>query len=328
MERSLLHSLELLTGNRQILAKSFRAEYNSLLILAAGMYASKNAIADPEKIRKSTALIKSKTNNFSTFRSSPTRFCTATMLSLEPEPEKTFDRVLSVYGLLRKNFSPSFYLASSAYMLASCNTESEIRTSVGAMHDFYRMMKSDHSFLTTGESIIYAALAAASGISKKEFHEKTEIAYLKLKGFFPASSRLLCSYLIALSPYSEDYGFERTVMLYERLRAKGLRYGKHHELPMLTLLALTGEDVGKLASEMKEINCYLRAHRGFGASLGTSQRLMFAALRICADRATDGNTSDSIAINGAAAEMLARQQAATMAAIASSTVVVVSASSN
>lgn len=329
MEKNLLHDLELLTGNRQILARNFRTEYNSLLIFAAGMYASGNAIADPKKIKKSVSLIKSKTHTFSTFRNSHMRFCTATMLSLDREPEKRLDRVLTVYGMLRKSFSPSFYLASSAYMLSFGGGCGDLRQTVGAMYDFYRMMKADHSFLTTGESIIYAALASLSGISRKDFHERSEIAYLKLKGFFPASSRLLCSYLIALSPYSEDYGFERTVMLYERLRAEKLRYGKYHELPVLTVLALTDGNIAEIAKEVKEVNDYLRAFRGFGASLGSKQRLMFSATRLCAARSLSGKpVADNIAMNGTYAAILSQQQAAVMAAVAASSVNVAAASSN
>jgi len=328
MEKKLLHDLELLTGNRQILAKSFRTEYNSLLILAAGMYASENAIADPGKIRQSATLIKSKTHFFSTFRNSPMRFCTATMLSLDPAPERMFDRVHSVYGMLRKSFSPSFYLASAAYMLACESDARGLPDAVGAMHDFYHMMKADHSFLTTGESMIYAALASSSGISKRDFHERTEIAYLKLKGFFPASSRLLCSYLIALSPHSENYGFERTVMLYERLRAEKLRYGKYHELPVLTLLALTGDDIGELAAEMKEVNDYLKEHRGFGASLGSAQRLMFSAMRLCTVKSGESEAlSKNITMSSTGAVILA-QQAAVMAAVAASAAAAAAASSN
>ena len=329
MEKNLLHDLELLTGNRQILAKSFRTEYNSLLIFSAGMYASKNAIADPEKIRRSVSLIKSKTHSFSTFRNTHMRFCTATMLSLECAPEKSFNRVLSVYEALRKSFSPSFYLALSAYMLAMEGGNCDINRTAESMHGFYSMMKADHSFLTTGESIIYAALASLSGISGKDFHERTEIAYLKMKGFFPASSRLLCSYLIALSPFSEDYGFERTVMLYERLRAEKLRYGKYHELPVLTALALTNGDITVLAKEVKEVNDYLRTFRGFGASLGSTQRLMFSATRLCTVKSlSDGPAPRSIAMNGTCAAILSQQQAAVMAAVAVSAVNVAAASSN
>lgn len=328
MDKKLLHDLELLTGNRQILAKSFRTEYNSLLILSAGMYASANAIADPDKIRKSAALIKNRTHFFSTFRNSPMRFCTASMLSLTPEPAKMFDRVLAAYEILRKSFSPSFYLASAAYMLACGNDTDDLPDAIESMHGFYRMMKADHSFLTTGESIIYAVLASASGMSKKDFRERTEIAYLKLKGFFPASSRLLCSYLIALSTHNEDYGFERTVMLYERLRADGLRYGKHHEMPVLALLALTGDDIGTLASEMREVNDYLKEHRGFGVSLGSAQRLMFSATRLCTVKhETSDALSRSIAISSTGAVILA-QQAAVMAAVVASSAAAAAASSN
>lgn len=132
-------------------------------------------------------------------------------------------------------------------------------------------------------------LAATSDVSVKEFHERTEIIYLKLRGFFPASSRLRASYLAAIPKKDEQESFERLVMLYGSLRAEGLRFGKRHELPFLALLALTDEDIDAITDDMVQANEYLRGQRGFGASIGARSRLAFAAFCLAQSYGKDEN---------------------------------------
>lgn len=301
MREDLRHRLELLVGNRQILSERYASAWGNLpRTLAASIFASGNAIADPARLRRSLSLLKQNTAPTSAFRNAVPRLYIAANLALDPFPAEKLASVLATYGKLRAHFAPSAYLAISSYLLDGKDTDTVART-----YAFYRVMKDAHPFLVTGKSIPYAALTSTSDVSDKEFRERTEITYLKLRGSFPASSRLFASYLTAISKKDEQECFERLVVLFESLRAEGLRFGKRHELPLLALFALTDEDIDTVTDEMVQADEYLRSQRGFGASIGARSRLAFAAICLCQSY----KNGESSQINALAAAAIASKLA-------------------
>ena len=86
-------------------------------------------------------------------------------------------------------------------------------------------------------------------------------------------------HILALSEGSPRYKTDRLIGLFEALRARGVKYGKSYELPVLAALSVLEPDQSEAVSDILRADEFLSAQKGYGFwGLDKRTRLMHAAM--------------------------------------------------
>lgn len=318
MTDSLRGRCELLVENQKAMRKHFKLEYSAIHTVCASIYASELALLNPNKIRSCLNLIKSRTAVFSQFRS-VSGFPIATMLSLDKDANTQLTEALEVYSALRKEFAASAYLPTVAYTMSKHSRSAAVRAR--RIKEIYKKMRANHPFIVSSDDILYAALFAAHGYTIKSIEKSYGEGLACLKGSFNRNSIQIISNILLLGGGATKEKFTRVKSIYEKLKIKGFRYGKAHEMSLIATLALTDASEDELANLIIEVNDYLKQYSEFGWTMGQRLRLMHSALIICAEySSTEKAVTFGSTVTGITSMILAQQAslAASISASASS----------
>ena len=305
-------------ANYERVRRAHRMEYHLLHALTAYCAAERDRDLDLDAIKDAERLLKDNTGPFSSFRSA-VRLIYAGALSLESDPSTVFDRVLEAHAALKAVFFPSSYLPMAAFALARAGREGAYEETARLTRTIYDAMKDDHPFLTGGEDIPFAALAACRGLSAPAASAGVESAYTVLRqGLGAANGVQTAAQTLSLS--EDPVAAARTLLrLWQELKEKKRPFGRDTELIGLAALALCETPDAALVCEIDDD---LRRRRGFGNwTLGARQRRMYAALLASLGNEGGGSRDFTVATVLAAAttRMIAQRQAETAAVVASST---------
>ena len=226
-----------------------------------------------------------------------------------------------VYGLLKKDFWGSVYLPMAAMIIAQMENHNEYEPIAVRTRILYERMKSEHPFLTSGEDSALCALMALSDKSDDNLIHDAEACYRILKPyFFSGNAVQSLSHILALCDGQAEEKCERTIILFNKLKAAGHKYGTEYELPTLGVLAMTDGDADEIIREMIEIDAWLSTQSGFGffSSISKKQRLMYVGILAQKDFAQNG-TMETAAINSTISLILAQEVAMCAAVTASAT---------
>jgi hypothetical protein len=227
-------------------------------------------------------LVRSRTGAFSAFRGMPL-LKISTLLSTSLMPDSDFERVQKQYETFRQaGFGNSSYLAEAAFWPLLYGETLELETCQTA-NDMLAAQRKAHPFLDAQPGYGYALCLAAAGAGAAAAHAETEHGYALLKKKFPAAGT---SYALArvlmLGQGGMAHHCERVIALYDALRARGLKYGRYHELPLLGLFSLLPQDAEALAEGIAQADERLKLEKGFKSwTTGQANRLLFS-LGLCA----------------------------------------------
>ena len=245
MTDSLKMQCELLTENQLILKKALSFESAYIIQLVSCIYAHEKSLADPVKIKEALALIKRKTCAFSQFRAS-VKTLLAAIISLDPEPEKLFDKILSKHDDLKVHFRSSTYLPYAAYLLAKHGD-----TSLEAIKEYFKALKPSRPIFGLENDVVIATIYSLFGknvkytVSDVDFYAKELSEHSFRKHSAKISARILA--------LGEKRGYtERLCLLKELLQENGIKFGCGAEaatLAPLVLLDLTVEDIEEMIWE-------------------------------------------------------------------------------
>lgn len=305
-------------ANYEKVRRAYRMEYRLLHALTAYCAAERDRDLDLDALKDAGRLLKDNTGPFSSFRSA-VRLIYAGALALESDPHAAFDRVQEAYSALKTEFSPSGCLPVAAFALARAGREGPTEETARLTRAIYDAMKADHPFLTGGEDVAFAALAACRGLSAPAASAGVESAYVVLRqGLGAANGVQTAAQILSLS--GDPVAAARTLLrLWQELKDKKRPFGRDIELIGLAALALTPSPDAALVCEIDDD---LRRRRGFGNwTLGARQRRMYAALLAALGDGEENGpdfTVDTV-LAAATTRMIAQQQAATAAAVSAST---------
>lgn len=326
MNEQTLRNCEQLIANRDKLSAAFKWENALMHLSCAEIYLSKGKEVDKDALETCRKLLKNKLGAFSTFRGMVQTPITA-MLAVSENPEELLDNAVKVYELLKKHFSASNYLPVAAMMIAQTEEPYRYEQIVTRTHTLYKLMKEKHRFLTSEEDSTFCALMALSEKSDSELIAEAEKCFTILKGKgFSANAVQSLGNVLALCDGTAEEKCEKTMQLFDKLKAAKHRYGKEYELPTLGILAMSGEDLDSIVQEMAEIDNWLAKQKGFGMWSGISeqQRLMYAGM-IAQKKVVNHDTMQAAAIGGTIAMVVAQQAA--MCAILAGTMAATTVSS-
>ena len=103
--------------------------------------------------------------------------------------------------------------------------------------------------------------------------------------FFSGNAVQSLSHVLALGDGRAEEKCSRTLLLYDRLKERGYKYGTDYELPTLGVLALSESDLMEIVTEMTDTDDFLAKQKGLGNwSIGRKQRLMYTGMLVQGDR--------------------------------------------
>ncbi|MDF3002734.1 MAG: hypothetical protein K0Q48_2853 [Bacillota bacterium] len=309
---------ELFIENKERIKLVFGWDGGLVHLACAGIYTAKDKRVDEGTLQFCKDLLNQKFGVFSNFRSTA-RSPIASMLAVSANPEQTLGHGLEVYELLKKDFWGSVYLPLAAMVIAQMIEQNEYGRVAARTRLLYERMKSAHPFLTSGEDSAFCALMALSNQSDDNLIRDVEVCYHTLKPyFFSGNAVQSLSHVLALCEGQTEEKCERTMTLFNKLKAVGYKYGTEYELPTLGVLAMTDGDSDEIIAKLIEIDGWLSAQKGFGFFSGVTgkQRLMYAGILAQKDFIQNG-AMQTAALNGTVS-LLVAQQAAMCAAVAGS----------
>ena len=328
MKEQTRRNCEQLIENRDRMKSVFSWDGGLLNLACAGIFTIKGKTANEFELENCKNLLKQEVGFFSNFRSTA-RSPVAAMLAASDSPKQTLENGLRVYQLLKKEFWTSAYLPLAAMIIAQMAQPSRYEEIALRTRTIYSRMKQEHPFLTSGEDSAFCALMALSEKEEDRLIEDAEQCYHRLKSdFFSSNAVQSLSHVLALCDGQAAAKCEKTMELFERLKAAGHKYGTGYELPTLGVLAMSGGSFDEIVQEIAEIDAWLSQQKGFGffSSIPRKQRLMYAGILAQRDYLNE-DAMQTAAINGTVSLILA-QQAAMCAAVAASSAAAANASSS
>lgn len=328
MKEQTRRNCEQLTENRDRVKSVFPWNGGLLNLACAGIFTAKGRTVDEPVLEDCKNLLKQKAGIFSSFRSTA-RSPIAAMLATSGNPEQTLENGLLVYQLLKQDFWASTYLPLAAMMIAQMARPSRYEEIASRTRTIYDRMKKEHPFLTSGEDSAFCALMALSEKTDDVMMEDAEQCYRDLKPhFFSSDAVQSLSNVLALCDGRPDAKCEKTIELFEKLKAAGHKYGTGYELPTLGVLAMSGGNADEIVQEIAEIDDWLSQQKGFGvfSGIGRKQRLMYAGIMAQKDYLNE-EAMQTAAVNGTISLIVA-QEAAMYAAVAASSAAAAAAASS
>ncbi len=304
-------------ANRETLRQSFKWESDALLSVCANIFTARGLTASGEKLDFCKRLLKAETGPFSNFRGIG-RLAYISLIAADEAPEAKLDRSLRNYELLKEHFHRSEYLALAAVMLADIAPAEEPRERAARGRSLYERMKAEHRFLTSAEDSVFALLLTFADKSEDALVEDMEASFALLRERFSGSNAVqAASHVLCLGNGSAGERVEKLLALYDGFAARGRRYGKYYELPILGALSVLDVEPAAAVEDVLAIDGALAGLRGYRGFFGLDKktRLSHAAM-LEADAACPGRSMEAAALAGTVA-MLAAQQAAMCAVIAS-----------
>lgn len=332
MKDSLNNKCRLFIENRDAFKAAFPWESAYFYPICASFFVDSEKTALPEQLKDCRALLKSRVNAFSNFRSHAELSIVA-MLAVCGDPEKRLDEAIEVYAGLKEHFFGSEYLPVAA-MILSYDVERERYGEIcEKTRKVYDLMKKEHPFLTSSEDSVFSAMLALSNKSDEEIVRETETCYSILKEkFFDKNAVQSLSHVLALSDDGARGISDRcrdTVRLFDYLKERGYKYGTGYELATLGILATLPCGIEEAARDFMDAADLLKKEKGYGffGTYGRAQRFMHAAMIVTSEHLGSSGTMSGAAV-GSTLSLIAAQQAATCAAIAASVAAANAAHSN
>lgn len=327
MHSEMRKKCDLFISNRDEMKHGFAWENVYTYPLCAILYTNKNKQLDAQVIKKDKALVKEKCGYFSYFRNIG-QLPIATILSLESNSEETLTLALKAYDCLKEYFSSSNYLTFAAINLARLVPEQEFSNIARKAKEIYSGSKEKHYFLTGQEDSGMSVMLAMSRRTTMELVEECERCYVNLKPYFGSLNGVQSlSFVLALSEENVITKCNKILSIYNKLKAKNVKYGTHYELAILAIFTFFDKTEDEIVDAIKEVDDYLKQQKGFGFfGIGPKQRGMYAAMIVASEWGETSDIIEGAAITGVTELMIAQEAA--VCASAAATAAAVSASSN
>ncbi len=309
---------EQLIENRDRAKTVFSWDSGLVHLACAGIYSAKGKTIDPDQLRACQTMLKQNVGVFSNFRGVAKAPVTA-MIASSANPKLLLERGLDVYTLLKQHFWDSSYLPLAAMIIAQTAKPYRYEEIAVRTRKIYDEMKRKHPILTSSEDSAFCALLALADQPEEKVLEEIECCYQQLTKTFSSSNAVQSlSHALALCEGKAEEKCDRTVKLYEMLRARGYKFGTGYELPVLGILAMTEENLEETVSVIGEIDDWLAKQKGFGifGSITKKQRLMYAGILAKQETLSDG-AMEAAAVGGTLSLLIAQEVALTAACASS-----------
>lgn len=319
MEKELKDLCKSFIKNKDLIKGTIGWQSPYIYPICAAMYVDKRVEVNPSKLLECKEILKSKTGIFSNFRAIP-ELTVIVMMSLSENPEETLERSLKIYEKFKESYWASQYLPVASMIISESDKKEYYEKICLRSKEIYKLMKSEHPFLTGGEDSVFATILALSEKSNEEMIRDMESCYEILKPeFFSKNSVQSLTHVLGLVEGVPSEKCRKVMELFNKLKDRGHKYSTGYELSTLGVLAMIPVDTNTLVSQLLEVDEYLSKENGYGIlGLGKKQRLMHAGMILNSYYLRDRENLMKGATISATLALITAQQAATMTAISAS----------
>ncbi|MDO4543945.1 MAG: DUF4003 family protein [Clostridia bacterium] len=278
MKRAAWDNFSEFVANRNAVKKEFKTASAYMQCLCALLLTLQRSKVDSETIAEIRHSLKKEFKIFSPLRGIAMP-ALITQLCVAKDDREMTGKVKEAYRLLREEgFLGTDFLPLPAYILARNNVDAVLSRK---MRDIYLMMRSKHKAITGGDDTGFAALMAVYIDTVQTAEQLCEQAFSILsKRFGSKNETWLMSHILAFDGENIEKNAERTIELYERLKADK-RMFKGTESPILALLGVLGCDAEKTALDIGELSDALKVSHGFSPwQIPKGQRQLYSAALI------------------------------------------------
>ena len=280
-------------ANRDTVQKAFRWDDSNMAAVCANIFCACGKTADEERLKECRKIVEAQTGHFSKFRKK-TRSILCCMLALEDHPEERMERALASYGMLKKEFRDTEFLALAALLLTEPGEDTLIAEKVTRGKEIFRRMDREHPFLTDNLDSVFAVTLAFSEKSDDELIQDLEACYKALKAEFSSSGDVqTAAQILAMSADAPETKAQRVIDLYNALTEAEVKYGHAKELAPLAALSLADATPAALAEEIREAYEFLGNQKGYGDK-DKEQRAMHAVMIVSDRYPVTGRVNSSV----------------------------------
>ena len=324
MDSNLKSKIELFVQNRQAVGDAFVFEYGLNCLVSSLILTNVNYRANIEKMKEARKILASKTSILSSFRVT-VELAVLTKMSIQNDPERYIDNVISVYKTLRgKRIIEYNCMVLSAMTIVDLGMMNEAGKIAARMENIVSKLSKKHPLLSDESDIAYAVLLAMSEKDDDALVDEIEECYVYLKKELKvkadANAIQGLSELLVIAGGNLKDKCDKAAKLFTTFKEHGARYGNYYEFSSLGALAGLDIDMDELVDLVIETEEYLRKEKGFGSwSLEKRERLMFAAIFVAEmfsdnDDQVYSNAINSAVISNALASIVA-EEVATMTCV-------------
>ncbi|MBQ8062783.1 MAG: DUF4003 family protein [Clostridia bacterium] len=250
--------------------------------ICAELFVESGVEPDLKKLKKCERILIKKAGLFSDF-SGTSALLIISLLSMSEDPEAMYDRLKDARDLVRRYFPPvPDYVALAAIVLNEEGDQSKWEEIARSAADIYNALKKKHRILTSGGDILFSLILARSGKEKQDVTADAKACAQRLTAYqLDGKSLQSLTRVLALADGDPEEKCDRFDKLYELLKAKGRKYGKEYQIPMLGLAAMLPGEIENVAADIIDVDNYLskeEMYKGIVPKYSKTVRLMHAAM--------------------------------------------------
>lgn len=278
MRSKVVNKCELLAENRNIISKIFAWDSEYMAVAAAAIMASEGVLADVNKLKQCSQILKDNTGWFSALRGN-SKVPLIAKMAISPDPKAYIKKVMEIYDyMVKTKLKGGEYRVMAAIVLADNVDSIYIDRYIARTDEIYKRMAKAHSILTSGEDIPFASMLAISDQDVNHMIDDMEKSYSLLKkNFFSKNPVQSLTHVLTLSSDSPEVKCDKVIRLFDELKNSRHQFGTGFELCILGTAALTDMSVDSLVDLISEADDVLASKRGFGGlTFGKAERRLIA----------------------------------------------------
>ena len=285
MNNEIVQKCELLAQNQKAYYSLFKYKDTGLRISCSLLMAQEGRQVEKEELKECCQIIEKSIGTPKYFKDLG-EMPAITKMILSHRPSEYFATIRQL-GIQFDN-KKFFYndQAIIAAIIIADQVEAEARDKyVAKTKNIFQRMKSDHSLLTTEYDLVLAALLAVSDIDLNNVFLDMEECFELLKQYddYTISNHPL-SHILALNMAAPNEKVAKTLriqrLLEKRLNKNRIHYTDSFERVFLGLLASLDMTSEEIAGLVKETYDYMKAQKGFYASMDAITRTTYASAMV------------------------------------------------
>ncbi len=273
---------DILAENASLVAKKYKLDYRIMALGGAFTYLNSGAAADGETLEECKRIMKEKLRFFSGSKaigsSTYLKCIIACKMAQSTDPEEFLDNVNCAWGVLCKYFTRSEYLGNAAYTLATSCKVSEFDSIASKARDIYKLSKRAHFLITNRRDISECVLQATNPMSAEDIFRSNEECYKLLKrNIRKADSVQSMSFISNVFDSANEVKCNDIINFHRKLKEEKIKLTSPVIQPIIALPALCGVADDNFIDGIKEVEQYIKRHKGFKMfCLNQQQRYMLA----------------------------------------------------
>ncbi|MFS0781449.1 DUF4003 family protein [Bacillus sp. 1P06AnD] len=273
-------SFSLFLSNLSRALQSFRSHSKMMRVFSAMQLAARQCEFNESGLTENIKRLKEQTTILSPFRNE--NLLPVSSLALPfPDREGQMKKIINRYADLKEaGFKRSSYLPYVSGYLASKETDGTPSVKTELIYSYYKTMKKEHFWLTSGEDAIFAAMLARFHSNIKHTTRNIEHFYhiLNKTGYKRGQSLQTISHMATLLKWEPIKTSEAILLCHDTFKSNGIVMQTQAQ-PLIALLAASRQPAELMVQSVKEKMEALEKVKGMGKwSVGNRFRALFGTV--------------------------------------------------